>query len=77
MKLFYQILTVLFWISVVFFGFMFFVNMGITLEVQGQARNQSAYLYIAAFLGVFVGNAIIPAIIWVIRYFVKKNMNNE
>ena len=70
-------MTVLFWISVVFFGFMFFVNMGITLEVQGQARNQSAYLYIAAFLGVFVGNAIIPAIIWVIRYFVKKNMNNE
>ena len=77
MKLTYQILTVLFWISVAFFGIMFFINMGISLEVQGQARDQSAYLYVAAFLGVFIANAIIPGIIWVIRYFVGKNLNNE
>jgi len=77
MKLLYQILTVLFWISVVFFGFVFFINMGISLQAQGQARDQSASLYVAAFLGVFIANAIVPGIIWTIRHFVKKNLDNE
>jgi len=77
MKLFYQTLTILFWISVVFFGFMFFVRMGVVLEVQGNARDQSTSLYIAAFVGVFVAAAAIPGIIWLIRYFVKKSLDNE
>ena len=78
MKLLYQILTVLFWISVVFFGLMFFLNMGMSLQAQSNSTlNQSGSNYLAAFIGVFIANATIPGIIWVIRHFVKKSLNNE
>lgn len=74
----YKILTVVLWITLALASLLFLVNIGTALKVYGEvARDHSALNYIAIFIGSFLGVFWIPGIVWVIRYFVGKNINNE
>lgn len=63
MKLAYQIFTVLLWITVVLAAFLFFTQM---------SRMNNVSLPIV--IGGLLGTAIVPGIVWVIRFFIGKEI---
>lgn len=65
MKNLYQILTVLFWIVLVVLAFILIGNL---------SHLPSAYVSIGSVLGLTIGTMFPILIIWIIRYFVGKQI---
>lgn len=63
MKLTYQIFTVLLWITIALAAFLFFSNMS-------RMNNVS----LPVIIGGLLGAAVVPGIVWVIRFFIGKEI---
>lgn len=68
MKTFYTILTVLFWLAVAFAAFNFVIFMG-----NSSMPNDGA-MAAGHVIGALLGTAVIPFVVWIIRYFVGKEI---
>lgn len=67
----YKVLTVLFWASLV-------IGLLPTISVfSSMPSNAGSFASIAIIFGNLLAYATIPAIIWVIRYFVGKQSRNK
>lgn len=63
MKVAYQTFTVILWITIALAGFLFFMQMS-------RINNVSLPVIIGGLLGV----AVVPGIVWLIRYFIGKEL---
>ncbi len=63
MKVAYQIFTVLLWVSIILAGFFFVKYMSLINSIE-----------LAVVIGALLGVGIIPGIIWVIRFFIGKEI---
>ncbi len=63
MKVAYQTFTVILWITIMLAGFLFFMQMS-------RINNVSLPVIIGGLLGV----AVVPGIVWLIRYFIGKEL---
>jgi multidrug transporter EmrE-like cation transporter len=63
MKVAYQVFTVILWITIALAGFLFFMQMS-------RINNVSLPVIIGGLLGV----AVVPGIVWLIRYFIGKKL---
>jgi hypothetical protein len=63
MKGAYNVLTVVFWIALILSAIVFFINM-----------SRLDHVGLGHVLGALFAAAIIPGILWIIRYFIGKNI---
>ncbi|MEY4875194.1 MAG: hypothetical protein RL708_343 [Bacteroidota bacterium] len=71
MKNLYNILTVLFWISVIY-GAYHWIQMASITPIQNDGASTFGFV-----LGTTLAACVIPALILLIRYFVGKNNSEE
>ena len=64
MKVTYQIFTVILWITIVFAGFIFFMQISII-----------NYNSLPEVIGFILGLSVVPGVVWIIRYFIGKELN--
>jgi len=70
MKVTYQILTVLFWITVVYAIFVLIRTLSNNNLSESNGPSGAGLI-----IGSIIGVAVLPTIIFVIRHFVGKNLN--
>ena len=63
MKIVYQIFTVILWITIVLAGFLFFMQM-----------SRISYAPLPYVIGSILGVAVVPGVVWIIRYFIGKEL---
>lgn len=72
MKTTYQILTVLFWITVIFAIFVLIRTLG-----NNNLPDSSGPAAAGTIVGSIIGAAILPTIVYVAKYFVGKNLKKQ
>lgn len=75
MKSTYQIVNVLFWLSVIFFGLNFIVRMGVFMKAASGVEHMSGASYLGGFIGNLLAAILIPGLLWMWKNNIQKKID--